>query len=257
MTLGRVTSSVIVSGTEHFSPGSTQAMNVRTVVLAALVAVLPAVALAEAEEEPRWSIGAGLGSTAFMSLPTPSSSSGGLLFLSGFGGELVPVATFFVERRIGGQTWLVFGGAGNFARDSFDPPPDTGTVTTFAALTQADSERFSVSAGLRRVVTRPGAVVEVSLQGTVEGGYLHSTQEFTTSAGVRSELRDTGGYGAVMGGIAVERALTSGLGLRISTPLVGASWSQLERRDESGTRNGSSTSVFVTLAPRLELRLAF
>jgi hypothetical protein len=232
-------------------------MNVRTAVLVALVVLAPAAALAQAEERPDWSIGAGLGVNGLTFLPAAiTAAPTSVILSSSLFGAAVPVATFFVERRVGDRTWLVFGAAGTLSRRSFDAPPDTGT-TTFTVLTKDDSEIGSVSVGLRRVVTRPGAVVEVSLQATVEGGALHEQQEFTSNGGVKSSIRDIGGYASVTGGIVVERELTGGLGLRISTPLVGASYSTLERRDAAGTRDASSASVFVTLAPRLELRLAF
>jgi hypothetical protein len=264
-------------------------IGVRAAVLAALVAAGPAVALAQvtpslspapvttteaaqpaapavppapvatatpAEQPPKWTIGAGLGSIGYWQLPEPSSSYAitGL----GFYGQSIPVATFFLERRVGERTWLVLGAAGTVNRDRFDAPTTAPSVVyTPSALTKDDAERGSLSAGLRRVVTRRGAPVEVSLQAMLEGGYVHQQLEYTTSAGAKSEIRDTGGYGAVTAGIAVERELTGGLGLRISTPLLGASWSQLERKDATGTRDGSSTRVFATIAPRLELRLAF
>jgi hypothetical protein len=141
-------------------------------------------------------------------------------------------------------------------RNSIDPPPPGALA--FTTVTKDESEHGSLSVGLRRVVTRPGAIVDVSLQATVEGGYLHERQVFVSPpAGASSEISDTGSYAAVTGGITVERELTGGLGLRISTPIVGASWSKLERKDDSGGRTGSSASAFVTLSPRLELRLAF
>ena len=227
-------------------------MGVRAIVVAALAALVPAAASAQAGESPSWSIGAGVGFLGERVFLMPSGSVAGL-FLSG--GSFVPVATFFVERRVGEQTWLVFGAEGSVTRNSIDPLPDTAVGMT--TQTKDDSEQASVSIGLRRVVTRPGAPVDVSLQATVEGGYFHELQEFTPIGAATSDISNTGRYAAVTGGIAVERELTGGLALRISTPLVGASWSKVDRRDDLGTRAASTTSAFVTLAPRLELRLAF
>jgi hypothetical protein len=59
-------------------------------------------------------------------------------------------------------------------------------------------------------------------------------------------------------GLAVERELTSGLSLRVATPLVGASWSTgTFESSTSGrsTRDGGGATLL--LAPSLELRLAF
>jgi hypothetical protein len=59
-------------------------------------------------------------------------------------------------------------------------------------------------------------------------------------------------------GLAVERELTSGLSLRVATPLVGASWSRStldSSADGLTTSEGGGASLI--LAPSLELRLAF
>ena len=64
-------------------------------------------------------------------------------------------------------------------------------------------------------------------------------------------------FATAQGGLTVERELTGGLAVRLSTPLVGASWSKLHRHDGLGPQDGSSASVFVAVSPSLELRLAF
>jgi hypothetical protein len=224
-----------------------------SLLVAAIVASAPAAAFAEQEQSPSWTIGAGIGSIGQVFLITPSTPAAGL-FGPGLG-QSVPVATFFLERRVGERTWLVFGASGSVTRNQVDPPPPTGVA--IATITKDDSERGSLSVGIRDVVTRPGAFVDVSIQATVEGGYLHEQQELNTPGAAASEIRDTGSYWAVTGGIAVERELTGGLAVRVSTPLLGTSWAKVARKDALGTRNGTSTSAFVTLAPRLELRLAF
>ncbi len=230
-------------------------MTIRTAVLATFVAIASSAATtAQAEESPKWTLGAGLGNVTTFVLPSPNGSLGGLAVLGFASGDSVPVATFFVERRLGDRTWLVFGAAGSVSRTRVDPSPTTGATVP----TKFDSEQVSLSAGLRRVVTRPGAPVEVSLQGTVEGGYLHDQQELTTTGAVATtEIRDTGGFGMVTGGIALERVLTGDLALRISTPLLGGSWAKLEVKDGAGSHDATSARVFVVLAPRIELRLAF
>jgi hypothetical protein len=222
-------------------------IDVRAAVAAALVALTPLVAAAEDQERADWSIGAGVGSIWVVSLPAVAVPAG-----MGLSGSSVPVATAFVERRLGDRTWLALGGMGTVSRRDFGVPPNMGVGST--ALTRDDAELFSASLGLRRVVTRPGAVVEVSLQAAVEGGYAHEKQEYTTISSPPTEIRDTSRYASVTGGIVLERELTGGLGLRISTPLLGATWSKAERTDAPGA---TSKSVFATLAPRLELRLAF
>jgi hypothetical protein len=261
-------------------------IGVRAAVLASLVAAGPAVAFAQvtpsespapataeaaqqaapavppahvaaaapAEQPPKWTIGAGLADfrAALFAAPTGTvhvSGGTGVFYGSGF----VPLATFFLERRLGERTWLVFGAQGSLQRDHVDAPADPLVLEH----TKNDSELISLSAGLRSVVTRPGAPVDVSVQAVVESGYLHSVAAYTVADGTTGDLRDTGRFVDVTGGIAVERELTGGFAVRVSTPLVGASYSKLERKDSTGTRSGSSASVFVTLSPRLELRLAF
>jgi hypothetical protein len=263
-------------------------MHIRTAVVAALVAARPAVSFAQAtpsvspapasteaaqpvapaappasvaaaapaEQPPKWTIGAGLvfvgGS---VSLAAPSTRIGLLTIGSGFGPS-IPVATFFVERRTSERTWLVFGAEGSVSRQSFGTLP--ASSTSFPDQTKDDAERVSLSVGLRRVVTRPRAPVEVSLQATVDGGYIHELQEFVTpTSGATSSIRDIGWFAGATGGIAVERELTGGLALRISTPLVRAVWTTVERKDDAGKRDGTSWTVLGTLAPTLELRLAF
>jgi hypothetical protein len=216
----------------------------------------PAASAARAEEVPSWTIGAGLGDFRSVTFAAPTGTvviAGNLIALWA-GSEFVPLASFFLERRVSERTWLVFGAEGSLRRDHVDAPADTSLVAQF---TKSDAEMIALSAGLRSVVTRHGAPVEVSLQAVVEGGYVHAVTRVTVPDGTTGEFRDTGRFVEVTGGIAVERELTGGLAVRVSTPLVGGRYSKLERKDTTGTLNGTSASVFVTLSPRLELRLAF
>jgi hypothetical protein len=215
----------------------------------------PTIAPVRVEESARWTIGAGVGFSQLVLISSSSASAVGLL---GMGSA--PIATFSLERRLGERTWLVFGGSGSVSHTDSDRPPPVAGVT-FSALTTDESEGGALSIGLRRVVTRPGALVDVSLQATVEGGTSHEHQEYTTVGTVippaKNGIRYESRYAAVTGGIAVERELTGGLAVRISTPLVGASWSRSERKDDLGKTASRSMGAFVTLSPRIELRLAF
>jgi hypothetical protein len=228
-------------------------MRLGALTVAALVAGAPAAALAEPAESANWTIGAGIQAGGYVLLPSQSTavSTIGLVPL---GSTVVPAATLFLERRVGDRTWLVLGWTGSVNRTSADPP---SPQSSFAVITKDDTEVASVSAGLRRVVTGPGAIVDVSLQATVEGGYFHEVQRLTAPDGTETETHFTGGYTAVNGGIAVERELTNGLAVRISTPLVSASWSKVTTSDAAASRHGESSGVALTLAPRIELRLAF
>jgi len=227
-------------------------MRLGALTVAALVAAAPAAALAEPAESANWTIGGGIQAAGYVLSGSTTVSTIGMV--GPLETTFLPIATLFVERRVGDRTWLVLGWAGSLDRTSADPP---SPQSSFSAITKNDTEAASVSVGLRRVVTGPGAIVDVSLQATVEGGYTHEIQRLTASDGTQTEARLTGGYAALNGGIAVERELAGGLALRISTPLVSASWSKLTASDDSGTRHAQSTGVALTLAPRIELRLAF
>jgi hypothetical protein len=231
----------------------------RTAFLAALVTITPAAASAqvaqasgpaEAQEAPRWSIGAGVVNfIGPLTLSSASTSSLGIVDTS------TPGATFFLERRVGQRTWLMLTGFGSVSRSRFDPPQ---SGTAFATPTDSDAERVSGAVGLRRIVTRAGAAVDVSLYATVGGGYTHSEQKLEDGAGAVTTLTDRFGFATAEGGIVVERELTGGLAVRLSTPLVGASWGKARSVDRVlGPRDGWTFATFVTVAPRLELRLAF
>jgi hypothetical protein len=153
------------------------------------------------------------------------------------------------------RAWLVLGWAGSVTRNRTDTESAAVLPTT---KTKDDAELASLSVGLRRVMTRPGALVDFSLQATVDGGYVHEFSQDKSTGGAQFDTRTNGRYVAVTGGFALERELTGGLALRISTPLVAASWARAEVKNENlATRKGESTNLSLTLAPRLELRLAF
>jgi hypothetical protein len=182
-------------------------------------------------------------------LSSVSTSSLGLF-------SATPGATFFLERRVGQRTWLVFTGFASVSRTRVDPPQSGGITTGWT--THSDTEQASGAIGLRRVVTGAGAVVDVSLYATVGGGYTHFEDKFEDTTGAVTTSTERITFATAEGGIAVERELTGGLAVRLSTPLVGASWSKIHQQEPLvGPRDGSSTSAFVTVSPRLELRLAF
>jgi hypothetical protein len=216
----------------------------RTLVLAALLALAPAAPAARAAEpsepvaSPRWSLGAGIN---FGFVAIPASFSGSSVLLS------TPAASATLERAIGPRSWLVFDLSGAYDRSTEDSP----------AFSSDPSERtlglLLASAGLRRIVTPEGAPVDVSvlMLGSVGFG---TDSEFVGSA---REEAQTWLLGATAG-LAVDRTLTTNLSLRISTSILGVSWSQSEiERTGAPDSGGDELRVQLQLAPALQLRLLF
>jgi hypothetical protein len=232
-------------------------MHVRIVALAAVVAFAPAAVSAQteqpsspgrpAEAAPRWTLGAGVSGFSQIVLVGSSSSTSPLV-------TSVPLATAFVERRVGERSWLVFGGDATASRDTVK------TSSGYSAASESYVARTSLSVGLRRLLTRPGAMVDVSLLATLGGGYIrvHAQAEVEVEGGPRTEQDDTGAFANATAGVAVERALTDSLALRISTPLVELYVSRREREYYDGaSQEYASAGLSVAIAPRLELRVAF
>jgi hypothetical protein len=230
----------------------------RIAALTAVALLVPA-AVAAADPEPsapppaRWSIGAGVGGVLFgdpIVFPGESPSSG------------VPFVQASLERRIGRATWLVLGVNGSYEDSEADPFEGTGTGATIILLGSAlesDGWRGRVAAGLRRELTGAAAPFVVSgvLLATVGG---ISVERTFLAGSPAAEVREEGN-GVVAGlsaGVAVDRELTRGLSVRISSQLLTTDWSWSEITSPGvPTREFRAFRAGVTLAPVLELRLAF
>lgn len=231
----------------------------KTIALAALLALAPTATLAQAAEPPPapasapaaeppgpWSLGAGVGFTLL------GSSFGGVASLGGLGVSppTAPTVVASLERAVAPGWWLVLGAAISANRERGDAPP-----ASFVS-TRSDYTLGSASIGLRRALTRAGAPVTVSMHALADVGYSWSRQdlELTTPETRRSE---SFGFGLTVG-LAVERELTSGLSLRVATPLLAGGWNSATL---DGTVTGHTSreggGVSLVLAPSLELRLAF
>jgi hypothetical protein len=123
-------------------------------------------------------------------------------------------------------------------------------------VTRSDQSSAAVSAGVRRAVTRAGAPVTVSVHALADVGYAWSRDDLTSTT---PEIRRGEALGpGVSFGLAVERELTSGLSLRVATPLFAARWNRWSSDGSvNGKVTGDSGGVGLVLAPSLELRLAF
>ena len=222
--------------------------------LAAALLLAPLSAFAQSPTPPpegfpagpaQWSLGAGW-SPGYVSVISSAPTSLG--FVSP---PVLPAVTASLERRLGERTWLVLGVFGAVGRQRQDVPPGG------FGLSQDDATQLFVNAGVRWIVTVPGAPVDVSFLGLLEGGGAGWDQA-VVSAGAETQLKTTAWRVGASIGIAIDRELTRGLSLRVATPLLGASyaWTRAEPAGQP-PQEGSDFSVAAVIAPRLELRLAF
>jgi hypothetical protein len=221
-------------------------------VALALALAFPAVAAAAETEppaRPRWSIGAGGGGYVFgndvlVSSLSPASSS-------------IPFVRASLERRVGEATWLVLGVAGWYSTFDADPPTTSGAYL----LTDSDATEWNgrVEGGLRRELTGAGAPLVVSGLLLANVGGISRERRFLSGTPAEEVREDADAVVAgLSAGIAVDRELTRGLSVRISSSLVTASgsWSEIRTRGQP-SRDARTFSVGLALAPILELRLAF
>lgn len=207
--------------------------------LATLFALFPIAVLADdASSPPRWSLGAGISTTVIYT----SNTGGGIAWSTS-----QPSAGASLERRLTETNWLVLAVDGTIgeSQQEFSSPP--GSI-------KSELRRLSLNLGLRHLLTRTGAPVDVSVLALATGGYSEQNRTSLTSLpGAESSSWLAGGNV----GVAIDRQLTEGLSLRIATPLVGVWWEKT-RQEASGVQlDGHSLFANVYLQPRLELRLAF
>ncbi len=209
------------------------------VLLALLLVSSPVAVLAEDDSSPpRWSLGAGI-STTYIYL-YGSGTPGGLLGGSG------PSGYASLERRLSDASWLVLGLVGTISEREQDSPGG-------GEKSRQEYRRLALDLGLRRVVTRPGAVVDFSVLATVQGGYY---EQLRTGSAL-TEQEDSALYVGGDVGFAVDRELTEGLSVRVATSVAGVTWQKIRTKVSGETLDGHELAANVFLAPRLELRLAF
>jgi hypothetical protein len=207
--------------------------------LTALLLVLsPVAGLAEDEAAPpRWSLGAGI-STTYIRL---TGSSGGILGLSES-----PSGVASLERRLSDSNWLVLGVDGTVGDEEQELSGGVGTA-------RSEYRRVALDLGLRHVLTRRGAVVDVSVLALAVGGYQ---AQHRTGWSVPDQDNSSWLLGGNVG-LAVDRELTEGLSLRVATPIAGVAWERTLAEISGESLRGHRLTAGVFLAPRLELRLAF
>lgn len=192
-----------------------------------------------------------------LSAPSQSSSLTPIGFLLGNGASVLdpraPLVTTSLERRLSDRNWLALGLSGLVSRQRADVPAGASGVT------RDDERALYVSMGLRRVVTRRRAPVEVSGLVYVEGGIVDAERTFVASIPSLNSSQDVTGWVAGAGaGISLERELTEGLSLRVASPLISARYGHNQvRQAGQPTVNASTVGVAAVLAPSLQLRLAF
>lgn len=199
-----------------------------------------------AEPVGPWSLGAGFGYVVWGTGMMP----GGLSRSFGAARLFVPTVQASLERAVAPGWWLVLGAAGSIYQLSGEAPAGSYQPT------RDDSSSASLSIGARRALTRPGAPVTVSTSLLLSAGYGRYSEDvaYATPETHRGEVW---GVGLTLG-LAVERELTSGLSLRVATPLVGANWSRSTSDNSTiGLATSEGGGASLVLAPTLELRLAF
>lgn len=204
-----------------------------------------------------WNIGAGisfpLGGLSFAGVPTLAGSLPSSVPES----SALPRLTILIERRLSDRMFLTFNAGATYGANQSE---------TFSALS---SRRFSLkaTAGVRGVLN-PGGVIEVSLFGNA--GVAYTNYEYRTllqtfdSMGMTVQTPQAQrGNGYTVGGAAgltLERELISGLALRLSTSVLGFSFSGASTRvtvqDITNTNETRGGDVGLRFSPAIELRYA-
>lgn len=200
-------------------------------------------AAASANPHGPWSLGAGVGW---------SFSGSQLIVLGGpfFYPPAAPSVRASLERAVAPGLWLEMGVSAAADRLRGEAPAASGAVT------RSDRTSAALDLGLRRALTRPGAPVCVSVDLALVAGYAATHLDW--AAAIPQTERGEAWEVGLASGLAVERELTSGLSLRVGTPLFSVRFSRMSAEQAGlgkSTRRGVGASL--ALAPFLELRQAF
>lgn len=178
---------------------------------------------------PRWSIGVGV---AFFDLLTVQQWAA-LPDWTPFGKLASPTVATSLERALSDRTWLAVDLSAAFERVNSQP--------------QNRHRRLSTEFGVRHILNRPGAPVDVSVMALAGGWVEDFLRDSSTSL--------TQWSAGVSGGIAIDRQLVPGLTVRVASPVIAASY--LSIKGTYASQRGEGFSTALQLAPRLELRLSF
>lgn len=227
------------------------------VVASLSVSLLPAHVLAEdvtappaaPAPAPVWSLGGGLTLGSLEYISTKNVGNG----VVGFLGPLlrVPGATGTLERRLSDRSWLFVNVSGWIQQERADVPAGS------SGYTRDDDRLVTANVGLRRTLTARRAPVEVSTVVGAHGGFDDSERRYT-SYGSSTRATETTWFTGASLGIALQRELTDGLALRLSTPLVFATYHEATQRPAGQPRTtATGLTLALTIAPQLELVLFF
>jgi hypothetical protein len=161
------------------------------------------------------------------------------------------IPSLFTVGRLSDRSWLFLNLSGGVARNRADVAEgDSG-------FTRLDQRGLTASVGVRHVLTRRTAPVEVSTLVGLHGGISdidEHLQSFTTTRRTDS----TTWFAGASAGISIERALTDGLALRLFSPLLFATYSHgTVRSAGQPTETSTGASFAVQIRPQLELVLYF
>lgn len=191
-----------------------------------------------AEDEQRWSVGAG---ATFLSLGIFSATA--QLLPSSSPTIYVPGAFATLEYRLDAHGSLVLGADGSLLRST----SKTGPVEATSVQTS-----FGATGGYRSRLSRDGAPVGFSLVALVHLGYAAYSE--ATAAAPTNSAWDL----SFLGGLAVERQLLEQLSMRLSAMVVSAGYTSYNNEDTSSAPpSAHAVHLGLGLAPSLELRLAF
>lgn len=170
--------------------------------------------------------------------------------VGGVGGPAVvgaPGGYLTGERRLVGPLWLMGRLGADYIRSSSAP------------YNHSSEAGIGGSLGLRVAFTSP-ETLEVSAFALVGGSYAVDEQSSSSPLGSSSHSQSRSFGGQL--GIALDREIVPGFGLRVSTAIARASTAHISTRYESpmappSRQSASQTDVALMLAPSLELRWSF
>lgn len=192
---------------------------------------------------PSWSLGGGL---TFSSLGYVSYESSSFLLSS----NVVPVpgATGTLERRLSDRSWLFLNLRGGVQRKRAEVADGS------YGISRDDRRQVTASVGWRRALTRRGGPVEVSTVLGVHGGILDAEQTQVVPSTTATSTDSTLWFAGANLGIAIQRELTDGLALRLSTPLLHGTYDHGRTRSPGQpTRTSTGLSFAAEIVPQLEL----
>lgn len=205
-------------------------------------------------EQGPWSVGAGLHFGGLGGGTVGSLAPGSSILL-----PQVAEPTLTLERRVGHRVSLLGAITAGFVQSNLvpDESPPLGPQTLSGQQGNA-----SVALGARIRATADDAPVAASAYVVVHGGYtaFRSTQPAVGTTTLVKTLADAFG-GGLTAGFSAEKVLTDGLSVRVSSSLVGASYTDGFIRTTIGDTETEQTTTSLTLGlrviPSVELRLHF